>query len=287
MKVGELILLFTAAAVAFSGGGGSGDADDGTPLAQTCDAIGLCTIPDTTNGIAFAPRWHDTNGGARALPGVPAGDGRRLDELRARFDRAAHSHRHTQADYRQGGARHGQHKPRIGCKDIGLLMYAVREGDAAERKVGSWEVPVEVPSKDFWVPPDAGCAERALMHSRNAKECVDIFTFRAPAAGRNETIYPRARQAWRHERRRLLLAWYGPRPRRWRHRRRLSAHRGATAAERGARVAPCRHGRDMQCRVRPVRHARATTASPRRTASSLHSAIANDQMCRLPLLADV
>ena len=51
------------------------------------------------------------------------------------------------------------------AKYIGLLLYAVRDGDTSEAKVGSWEVPVEEPPR-FWLPPDAGgCAQRALMHA--------------------------------------------------------------------------------------------------------------------------
>ena len=33
------------------------------------------------------------------------------------------------------------------AKYIGLLLYAVRQGDATEAKVGSWEIAVETPAR--------------------------------------------------------------------------------------------------------------------------------------------
>ena len=75
------------------------------------------------------------------------------------------------------------------AKYIGLLLYAVREGDASERKIGSFEVPGEVPPR-FWLPPDPGCSQRALMHaSAVPKAYVERFLFRAPAAGSGSVTF--------------------------------------------------------------------------------------------------
>lgn len=74
-------------------------------------------------------------------------------------------------------------------KYIGLLMYAVREGDSTEVKVGSWELPAEVPPM-FHTPVDAGCASRALMHANaNAKSFFHRFHFRAPPAGTGTLVF--------------------------------------------------------------------------------------------------
>ena len=43
------------------------------------------------------------------------------------------------------------------AKYYGLLLYAVRDGDAAEQKVGGWEIPLQEPQK-FWV------RRAALLH---------------------------------------------------------------------------------------------------------------------------
>ena len=68
-------------------------------------------------------------------------------------------------------------------KYIGLLLYAVVEGDATEAKVGQWELPAEVPPR-FHAPTDAGCGGRALMHANaNAKNFFHRFHLRAPPAG--------------------------------------------------------------------------------------------------------
>ena len=75
------------------------------------------------------------------------------------------------------------------AKYIGLLLYAVSEGDAAETKVGRWEIAAELPAR-FKAPPDPGCDDRALMHaSANAKNYFHRFTFRAPAAGAGTLVF--------------------------------------------------------------------------------------------------
>ena len=63
---------------------------------------------------------------------------------------------------------------------LGLLLYAV---DAAENKVGSWELPISVPAA-FHLPADTGCGGKAVMHAdAQPKNYVSTFAFRAPAAG--------------------------------------------------------------------------------------------------------
>ena len=78
------------------------------------------------------------------------------------------------------------------AKYIGLLLYAVRENDPTEAKVGAWEIPVEIPAR-FNTPPDAGCGGRALMHaSANAKNYFHRFHFRAPSEAGTGTLVFRA-----------------------------------------------------------------------------------------------
>ena len=75
------------------------------------------------------------------------------------------------------------------AKYIGLLVYAVRQGDANEAKVGAWELPAEEPPR-FHTPPDAGCGGKALMHaSANAKNYFHRFYFRAPSAGTGNLVF--------------------------------------------------------------------------------------------------
>ena len=65
-------------------------------------------------------------------------------------------------------------------KFIGILLYAV---DAMEEKVGTWEIPPEIPIR-FWTPSDPGCDGKALMHrDASPKNYHHEFQFRAPAAG--------------------------------------------------------------------------------------------------------
>lgn len=70
------------------------------------------------------------------------------------------------------------------AKYIGLLLYAVRTGDADETKVGEWAIPLQEPTK-FWAPPDQpGCDQKALMHRyAEPKHYLERFVFRAPPAG--------------------------------------------------------------------------------------------------------
>ena len=66
------------------------------------------------------------------------------------------------------------------AKYLGLLLYAV---DEHERKVGSWEIPLESDGK-FWLPPDPACEGRSLMHAdAELKGYQERFVFRAPPLG--------------------------------------------------------------------------------------------------------
>ena len=181
-----LLLASALLAAAFSSGGGSGDADDGSPLAQTCDALTLCTIPD--NGTTRCP------------------DGMHMVAPPVRSDVYVLATEDGSASYTPGQLlpltisvtrRRIVGKRDLGAtlvgnessKYIGLLLYAVSLGDAAETKVGSWEIPLEVPPR-FWLPPDLGCAAQAVMHANAApKAFVERFIFRAPEAGSGTLVF--------------------------------------------------------------------------------------------------
>ena len=45
-------------AAAFSGGGGSGETDSGAPIQQSCDAIGVCALPDEDGSLKCPDGMH-------------------------------------------------------------------------------------------------------------------------------------------------------------------------------------------------------------------------------------
>ena len=173
--------LLCTVIMAFSGGGGSGDADDGTPLVQTCDALTLCTIPDGSGGLQcpagmalVAPPTRSAiyeitteDGSSSYRPGSLVPLTLRVTQKRI-----------------MGKKNRGTTNTSLeSSKYIGLLLYAVREGDALEHKVGGWEIPGEMPQR-FWLPPDLGCSHRAVMHANAMpKAYIERFIFRAPDAG--------------------------------------------------------------------------------------------------------
>ena len=128
-----LLLASALLSAAFSGGGGSGDADDGSPLAQTCDALTLCAIPD--NGTTRCP------------------DGMHMVAPPVRSDVYFLATEDGSASYTPGElllltisvtrrriiGKRDRGATLVGnesSKYIGLLLYAVQMGDAAETKVG-------------------------------------------------------------------------------------------------------------------------------------------------------
>ena len=69
-------------------------------------------------------------------------------------------------------------------KYLGLLMYAVREGDPTEAKLGSWEFPIEADAARFQSMTGADCEGKAVVQtSAIPKRYHERFWFRAPAAG--------------------------------------------------------------------------------------------------------
>ena len=63
---------------------------------------------------------------------------------------------------------------------IGLLIYAV---NAAEKKVGTWEIPTTEPTR-FFTPPDPLCGGVAVMHAdATPKRLMEKIVFRAPPVG--------------------------------------------------------------------------------------------------------
>ena len=159
-----LVLASALLAAAFSGGGGSGDADDGSPLAQSCDALTLCEIPD--NGTTRCP-----DGMSKVAPPVRSDvyvlateDGSTSYTPGELLPLTISVTQRRIIAKRDRGATLGGNES---SKYIGLLLYAVQLGDATEAKVGSWEIPLEVPPR-FWLPPDPGCAARAVMHANAA-----------------------------------------------------------------------------------------------------------------------
>ena len=68
-------------------------------------------------------------------------------------------------------------------KYLGVLLYAVQDGDEQEAKVGAWEMPLE--SAPRFAPMDGPtCDGKALVQtSALAKRYLERFWFRAPAAG--------------------------------------------------------------------------------------------------------
>ena len=166
-------------AAAFSGGGGSGETDSGAPIQQSCDAIGVCALPDEDGSLKCPDGMHKVAppvrsevyvlateaGGTTYVPGelVPLTLTVTQRQILGMVDKGRGNTTLESAKY------------------IGLLLYAVREGDAKERKIGSWEIPLQVPPR-FWTPPDPSCGGKAVMHrSSSPKSFVERFLFRAPA----------------------------------------------------------------------------------------------------------
>ena len=167
------------AAVAFSGGGGSGTDKHGRPYHQSCDAIGVCAAGGVCPpGMAsVAPPERSAVYLLETVDGTSSyGPGKIVTlELKLTKPRIASK---EQAG-RIVGARNES------SKYLGLLLYVV---DAFERKVGAWEVPLQTPPR-FWTPPDPGCAGRALMHAgADYKSYVERFYYRAPGPGAGRLI---------------------------------------------------------------------------------------------------
>lgn len=208
------VALRCAAVFAFSGGGGDGYTDAGAPLLQSCDAINVCRVPCVNPNSGYPCYVHPVSGfllTACPFENYPCADGRPTQDLLCPNGMQAVApperspiYRLTAASsaYTPGELLHLElrvmertivgklHAGRAiesrwneSAKYIGLLLYAVRTGDAAEAKVGSWEIPLQLPPK-FHTPDDPGCANRALMHAgAERKNFVERFRFRAPAAG--------------------------------------------------------------------------------------------------------
>ena len=54
----RIIYLLMPLAAAFSGGGGSGETDSGAPILQSCDAIGVCALPDEDGSLKCPDGMH-------------------------------------------------------------------------------------------------------------------------------------------------------------------------------------------------------------------------------------
>ena len=204
-----LALLFQA--VAFSGGGGDGFTDDGIPLLQSCDAINVCKVPcflpsgrpcavDETTGWlrnARLPGSHDNGlplqelvcpNGMTAVAPPERSPIYRLTAASTHWVPGELLHLELRVMQRtiigkKGSGKLLELRWNESAKYIGVLLYAVRTGDYAERKVGSWEIPLELPAR-FHTPDDPGCHNRALMHAgAERKAYVERFRFRAPPAG--------------------------------------------------------------------------------------------------------
>ena len=183
---------------AFSGGGG--ESGEG----QTCDAINLCDVNWEGSGISCPPGMTKVAPPERSpvyefSSSVSSYVPNELVEVELRVT-ARLIQKKLNAGVLQcecadcglgytacGGTNTVPHMEN--AKYIGLLMYAVRVGDANEVKVGSWEIAEEVPPR-FVTPPDPGCDGRALMHaSANGKNYYHRFSFRAPPAGTGAIVF--------------------------------------------------------------------------------------------------
>ena len=206
-------LLHLPILVAYSGGGGEG----GT--GQTCDALNLCNVPwdgasavSCPSGMTKVAPPERTSVYSLTSPSTSYTPGE-LVEVHLRVT-ARRIQKKLDAGVRQcqcnmaladcsvgykacgstyaGGAETATDAYMENAKYIGLLLYAVRDQDATEAKVGAWEVPAEVPAR-FQTPPDAGCDGRALMHaSANPKNYFHRFFFRAPTISGSGTLVFRA-----------------------------------------------------------------------------------------------
>ena len=166
-----VVSVLLARVAGFSEGGGNGDDDDGTPFLQACDAIYLCEPLCPVGMTAVAPpvrssayHFGTADGTVSYYPGqlIP-------------FELNVTSR--TIPGKRDAGNTTAGNET---AKYLGLLLYAV---DEHERKVGSWEIPLESDGK-FWLPPDPACEGRSLMHAdAELKGYQERFVFRAPPLG--------------------------------------------------------------------------------------------------------
>ena len=185
----QIIVLFTLAtpALTFSGGGGNGQQPtSGAPaLVQSCDAINICGAPPAgvcPSGMTLVapPERSSTYTLRTADKGLPSNDPTSYipGELMTLYLRVTARHILGKED---AGRRIVGNET---AKYIGLLLYAVDQGDASETKVGDWEPLLEERQK-FWRPPDMpGCARKAVMHAGpEEKNYLERFYFRAPPVG--------------------------------------------------------------------------------------------------------
>ena len=149
-------------AFAFSSGGGE-DGREGSPAVQDCDAIYTCGSGVCPPGMTLVapPERSDVYELRTGTGPSPATDATSYipGELMPLYLRVTQQ-------YIPGKAEAGATILRNeSSKYIGLLLYAVRANDAAETKVGTFEVPL-TESERFWTPPDSpGCNRHALMHA--------------------------------------------------------------------------------------------------------------------------
>ena len=188
-------------AAAFSGGGGSGETDSGAPIQQSCDAIGVCALPDEDGSLKCPDGMHKVAppvrsevyvlateaGGTTYVPGelVPLTLTVTQRQILGLVDKG-----------RGNTTSNGQVRP--------LLMCARRRKGAEDWQLGD---PAPGPAALL----DAARPE-LRRQGRHAPLVVAQVVCRAvplPRAGRDERRQPhlpRPRQAGRHQRRRLLLA---------------------------------------------------------------------------------
>ena len=168
-------------ALAFSSGGGE-EGRQGSPTAQSCDAIYLCAFGGCPPGMTLvAPPERSTAYTLRTGDGPdPSNDPKTYvpGELMPLYLRVT---RKMIPGKEESGTKIVANET---AKYIGLLVYAVASADLNEAKVGGWEVALEG-QPTFWTPPDEpGCNGRALMHTDpSRKHVLERFLFRAPPAG--------------------------------------------------------------------------------------------------------
>ena len=168
-------------ALAFSSGGGE-EGRQGSPTAQSCDAIYLCAFGGCPPGMTLvAPPERSTAYTLRTGDGPdPSNDPTTYvpGELMPLYLRVT---RKMIPGKEESGTKIVANET---AKYIGLLVYAVASADLNEAKVGGWEVALEG-QPIFWTPPDEpGCNGRALMHTDpSRKHVLERFLFRAPPAG--------------------------------------------------------------------------------------------------------
>ena len=168
-------------ALAFSSGGGE-EGRQGSPTAQSCDAIYLCAFGGCPPGMTLvAPPERSTAYTLRTGDGPdPSNDPKTYvpGELMPLYLRVT---RKMIPGKEESGTKIVANE---NAKYIGLLVYAVASADLNEAKVGGWEVALEG-QPTFWTPPDEpGCNGRALMHTDpSRKHVLERFLFRAPPAG--------------------------------------------------------------------------------------------------------